>query len=390
MHEPKFITLLITSAALDTIVACILLFRVPQRYFEESRRRHLGLSWVFYSAVATGVFVVIKLAFLFLIGLDIFAAMHLIFLDGAVVLPIIAIAFLISERIRRNGEPLRHLTRPLRFAAVLSLGIIPLVIYATIIEPQRLQLETAELVLPRGRSGNSDISIGILADIQTDRVSDYERHALDWMMEQRPDVIFLPGDLYQGTLEQFNAAFDDLRELLLKLDAPGGVYFVMGDSDHVDRVERLFAGTRVQLLLDRIVKVRVRDRAIIIGGIELSHWMKGAKRTVADLESISGQEDIRILLAHRPDVVMDLWHDSRIDLVVAGHTHGGQVVIPFFGPPVTFSSVPRLIAAGGLHTYDGHSIYVSRGVGHECGHAPRIRFLCPPEISLVTLKSPAK
>jgi len=77
---------------------------------------------------------------------------------------------------------------------------------------------------------------------------------------------------------------------------------------------------------------------------------------------------------------------SRIDLVVAGHTHGGQVQLPLVAPLLRVSRVPPSVAAGGLHHLDGRRIYVSRGVGHERGQAPRIRFLCPPEISLLTLK----
>ncbi len=91
-------------------------------------------------------------------------------------------------------------------------------------------------------------------------------------------------------------------------------------------------------------------------------------------------------MPHRPDPLWTPGTDSRIDLLVSGHTHGGQVSVPFFGPPITLSSVPRDVAAGGLHVVDGRRIYVSRGVGLERGTAPRIRFRVPPEVSLLTLK----
>jgi GH43 family beta-xylosidase len=104
------------------------------------------------------------------------------------------------------------------------------------------------------------------------------------------------------------------------------------------------------------------------------------------LESEPG-DDIRILLSHRPDVVLGLRRDSRIDLVVAGHTHGGQIVVPGFGPPMTLSNVPRAVAAGGLHRINENAVYVSRGVGCERRQAPRVRFLCPPEVSLIALQS---
>ncbi len=105
------------------------------------------------------------------------------------------------------------------------------------------------------------------------------------------------------------------------------------------------------------------------------------------LAEAPGSTDIRILLTHAPDAALLLPRDSRVDLVVAGHTHGGQIQLPLVGPLVTFSRVPRDVAGGGLHVLDGTQVYVSRGVGCERGQAPQIRFLCPPEVSLLTLAS---
>jgi predicted MPP superfamily phosphohydrolase len=94
-----------------------------------------------------------------------------------------------------------------------------------------------------------------------------------------------------------------------------------------------------------------------------------------------------ILLAHRPDAVLDLPTDSAIDLVVAGHTHGGQVVIPGFGPPVTFTDVPRHVARGGLHEVDGSLLYLSSGVGVERAGAPRLRLFSRPSVGILDLVS---
>ena len=94
---------------------------------------------------------------------------------------------------------------------------------------------------------------------------------------------------------------------------------------------------------------------------------------------------LRLLVAHRPDVIYTLSPSSRIDLIVAGHTHGGQVVVPGFGPLITLSRIPRAIAAGGLHAMDGNRIYISRGAGSEQGQAPRLRVFCPPEVSILEI-----
>ena len=75
------------------------------------------------------------------------------------------------------------------------------------------------------------------------------------------------------------------------------------------------------------------------------------------------------------------------DLYLCGHTHGGQVQVPFFGPLVTMTSAPRHVAAGGVfETSTGMSLALSRGVGMEGDYAPRFRFNCRPHVFLLTLR----
>ena len=85
-----------------------------------------------------------------------------------------------------------------------------------------------------------------------------------------------------------------------------------------------------------------------------------------------------------PDV-SDRLDGLGIDLHLAGHTHGGQIVVPLYGPPVTLSSLPRRYARG-LHPFGDHLINVAAGIGMEGNHAPRIRFLCPPEICVIEIE----
>jgi predicted MPP superfamily phosphohydrolase len=269
--------------------------------------------------------------------------------------------------------------------------LAPIGFYATYIERFRLQLEVVGVPVPLERDGRDPITIGVLSDIQTDHIGDYEREAVDRLMALEPDVILMPGDLFQGPDWMLERELPALRSLLAKLHAPGGVYFVQGNCETRTEAAKLLEGTGVQLLRNERRTVHVADRRLTVGGVEL-HYTAASRNLVEDIERNPDLGDIRILLAHYPGKVMQLSEESRIDLVVAGHTHGGQVQLPFLGPPFTETWLPRRIAAGGLHELDGRRIYISRGVGCERGQAPRVRFLCPPEITLLTIidvRSPA-
>lgn len=318
-------------------------------------------------------------------GVGVFGCVHLVYADAVVLVPAAGAALLLaSSRWGAGGRPWRRLTVPVRLAAAAALVAAPVGVYATWIEPFRLRVETARVPVPDGREGSGVVRVGVLTDLQTDGVTDYERSAVDRLLAQRPDVILLPGDVFQGTPAQLEATRPALRELLGRLDAPGGVFLVLGDTDGAgDHLRELTRGTAVRLLVNESARVEVRGRRLTIGGVELVPAGAAARGLVERLETAGGDGDVRILLAHRPDVALRLRPHSRIDLVVAGHTHGGQVVIPGFGPPVTLTRVPRAVAAGGLHALAGNAIYVSRGVGCERGEAPRIRFFCPPEVSLL-------
>ncbi len=84
--------------------------------------------------------------------------------------------------------------------------------------------------------------------------------------------------------------------------------------------------------------------------------------------------------------MLGLAPSAGIDLIASGHTHGGQVAIPGFGPLVRSSPVSRAVAAGGLHTVAGNAIYVTTGVGVVRNQAPQVRLGTHPSIGLVTLR----
>ncbi|MCP3914004.1 MAG: phosphohydrolase [bacterium] len=328
------------------------------------------------AACAVLAFSLAELLLLFHRGLSIFGVMHLAWLQIGWVVPACGVGVLVA---RALGRPVSN--RALAIGA-LGAGAFAGTVHAQFLCPRDLRLEAATLTLRGERAGNSPVRIGILADIQTDRVTDYERRAVRRLMDTEPDLILVPGDVFQGSRSQYDATEPELLELMASLHAPFGVYFAPGNTDSPFALERIFEGTDIVVLQHEQTRVQVRDRTLTIYG---ARDPIGLATPLRNLEERRGN-DVRIVLSHYPRAALDLSQDSRVDLVVAGHTHGGQVVLPFVGPPLTLSPMPRAIGAGGLHEHRGNAIYVSRGVGMERTDAPRIRFLCPPEVTVLTLE----
>jgi len=343
-------------------------------------------------AVVGGVSYVIALAAAeLLVGMTVFGAMSVTYLFAVVGAPL-AMALVLSLAVRgRRREPgpaaRRAITRPALAVCAAGLLLAPLGVYATHIEPGMLDIDRpAPLAVASERGGTGTVTIGVLTDLQTTSIGARDHAVVDELLATQPDVILLPGDFLQEDDAGFARHVSALRELLGRLSAPGGVFLVGGDVDQpLDRLPQMVEGTSVRYLADEVVRTTVGDRSLTIGGIGLDYDSPSALAVLDELEVAPGDDDIRILLAHRPDPVLDRPAVSRIDLQVSGHTHGGQIAVPFVGPILTLTAVPRHVAAGGLHDLDGHAIYIGRGVGLERGQAPQVRFRVRPNIGVLTL-----
>ncbi len=237
-------------------------------------------------------------------------------------------------------------------------------------------LETSHFTLSTPKLSRS-IRIVVLADIQTDQVGAYEKGALRRAMDTQPDLILLPGDFIQVDDEaerqaltwQLNLAFKEVG-----LQAPLGVYAVRGNVDPPQTAE-LFEGLDVVWIGE--------TRTISLPELDVT-GLSPHDSYNTDLR-LEGSNKFHIVLGHSPNYALG---DVGADLLVAGHTHGGQVQLPLVGPLVTLSDVPRSWAAGGLTRLGpGKWLLVSRGIGLERGRAPRLRFLCRPEIVVIDVET---
>jgi predicted MPP superfamily phosphohydrolase len=273
---------------------------------------------------------------------------------------------------------LRKGSRPFAIAAATACLLLELVAAdAFLIEPHWIEVTHVQIASPKL---SRPLKMAIVADLQTDKVGDYEQRALALVLREQPDLIVMAGDYIQEWNDGRRAVQQErLRAILRQIDfrAPLGVYAVRGNADAPDW-EKAFAQTEVTTL-DTTGSVDVGE--LRITGLAMKDSFLTSLR-------VEASERFQIVVGHAPDFALGEIH---ADLLVAGHTHGGQVRLPWFGPIMTQSFVPRSWAAGvtqlGRDNKPGHdkTLIVSRGIGMERAAAPRIRFLCRPQIVVVDL-----
>lgn len=290
-----------------------------------------------------------------------------------------------------------HLRRGIRAfgGALLAMALLmeTAYVYARRVEPYRLEVTRHEVELPQ-LAGEEPIVVVVVADLQTDRIGEYEQRVFAAIDAQRADLILLPGDYLQihGTAEDWSRERRALAQLLNGLEHRPryGVWGVDGDTD---QAAPAFRGTPARPLRDE-VEILPGEPPVQLVGLSLPRSRRPL--STRQLERIASFEGLTIVLGHSPAFAAEQVRAfeasgagavSASALCIAGHTHGGQVVIPGFGPPITLSPLPRRYASG-LHRLGAMTLFVSRGIGMERGLAPRIRFNCRPELAVLTLRGP--
>jgi predicted MPP superfamily phosphohydrolase len=306
-------------------------------------------------------------------------------LGQALFLEAVFLSLAIALAHRRTAQHLRA-----GALAVFTCVLFAVYVDAYRVEPGRL-VERRHFVDPAdGPADSGSVRILHLTDIQTPAIGAHEARALRAGLSYRPDLIVLTGDYVQDALGRptERKAARELRSLVTRIgfQAPLGVFATEGDVGPPCR--EVFAGTPVRCLTDEsaLVALAAGD-TLKITGLSRGRGRASDPVLLARLLNRGPQGDHQIVISHAPDFVDSL--PQRVDLVLAGHTHGGQVVLPFFGPLVTASRLPRRYAAD-LHFYKGIPLHVSRGVGMERGFAPPLRFLCPPEICVLDVRLPMR
>ena len=267
---------------------------------------------------------------------------------------------------RRSDTPLRSLAVSLTHVA-----------RAALTEPHMLSIEHERIHLSRLPKVFDGFRVVQLSDVHHGPFSTPEQieRAVETANRLQPDIIALTGD-YISKERQYAAP---CAEMLGRLKAKHGVYAVLGNHDHwVDAplITDLFRAEGITVLINEGMRFEKDGEAF---------WLAGVDDTMVGLEDISlalagaREDEMKLLLAHNP-IVLRRATRASIDLVLSGHTHGGQVAIRGERGEVR-GARKRLLK--GLGRLGNTQIYVNRGLGTV---VLPIRYGCPPEISLLELR----
>jgi predicted MPP superfamily phosphohydrolase len=227
-----------------------------------------------------------------------------------------------------------------------------------------------------------------LSDFHAGRTSiGHIRNALDLAASLKPEVLAITGDFIDHARVDHGPLCEALRKVTAHIETIG----ITGNHDFshnfvdltcVNALCSALLGAGVRMLRNGVHQPRAGPGELCFAGVE-DYW-SGAMR--ADTLRLAPPESRVIVLSHNPDSYEDL-DAHRFDLMLSGHTHGGQVCVPFFGPLIL--PVRKRERYAGLYhlspKFPDRALYITRGVGHIL----QVRLFCPPEVTCITLKNPA-
>jgi predicted MPP superfamily phosphohydrolase/tetratricopeptide (TPR) repeat protein len=240
------------------------------------------------------------------------------------------------------------------------------------IEVTRVELETDKLK-------NTTLRIVLFSDTHCEQKASIEGRVVEIVNSLNPDVIIFGGDSLNTP-----KGLPLFKETLAAMNARLGKFAVRGNFDtHYWKELDLFSQTGFKELNAETDAVSKDGETFYVTGFNVPCPTDFNK----ELRNVP-VEKYSILLYHYSDLAESL-KGLNVDLYLSGHTHGGQVRLPFYGAPVTLSRFGKKYEAG-MYTIGQTKLYVNRGIGLENKPAPKVRFLCRPEITVFELKPTGK
>jgi uncharacterized protein len=237
----------------------------------------------------------------------------------------------------------------------------------------RIALARATVPVASLPSSLAGLRIGMLTDLHHGPFLPREElnRAVAMLLAERPDLIVLGGDYVTWQDRRFVGS---CAEGLASLTAPHGVFAVLGNHDDAEDMPKALRARGFGVLNDARTRVAIGDEALEIAGLDF--WTKNP-RAIASL--LRGARGTIVLIAHDPRRVAEAAALS-VPLVLSGHTHGGQIVLPGLGA----IAARKFPTPAGLFYRQRTALFVSRGVGTV---VIPCRLNCPPEVAVLTLEA---
>ncbi len=272
---------------------------------------------------------------------------------------------------------------------LIALGIILVLIlscavWGVFIEPNHLIVHQETIKIDNWPKELSGLRIAVIGDIHTGApfIDDQKlRQIVELTNQQNPDLIVLLGDYMSPNSWHSHRVLPEVTAAGLKdLKAPLGVYSVLGNHDwwyDGERVRRAFEQNGIPVLNDEVAEIKWHDKSFWLVGLA-DAWTQ--PQHIGETLAKVPQGVTMIALTHSPDVFPRL--PQNVPLLLAAHTHGGQVNIPLIGTPIVPSRFGAKYTAG--HIFEnGHHMFVTTGIGTSI--LP-VRFRVPPEIVILRIE----
>ena len=251
------------------------------------------------------------------------------------------------------------------------------------IEPNRLVVQEATIQIDNWPKELSGLRIAMIGDIHTGGpfIDDNKlRKIVELTNQQHPDLIVLLGDYMSPNSWHSHRVEPEVTAAAMKnLRAPLGVYTVLGNHDwwyNGGKVRRAFEDNGIPVLDDEVAEIKWRDKSFWLAGLaDLWTRPQHISETVAKVPPGATV----IALTHNPDIFPNL--PRSVPLLLAAHTHGGQVNLPLIGTPIVPSRFGPKYTRGHVFEND-HHMYVTSGIGTSI---MPIRFRVTPEIVILTI-----
>lgn len=263
-------------------------------------------------------------------------------------------------------------------AALGVVGVSATAAYASFVEPYAYEVTETIIHIHGLPPGFEGFRIAQVSDVHHGRLVSLEevRRVVQLTKGTQADLVVLTGD-YTTSRRRY---IEPCAEVLAELQAPGGVWAVLGNHDHRTDPElttRSLSRARINVLNNRNTLLRRGGDVLQLAGID--DWSYNQTDWTRAFDGLDPRRPT-VLLSHQPRV-FDMPQIEKVALVLAGHTHGGQVCLPIVGAPVRFMDEFRYVR--GLYRRGQTQLYVSRGTGVI---GLPVRFGAPPEISVLQLR----